>query len=95
MNDANQVEIPNRVTLAEIQAKVKSTYYHIVPGTTLTICVLTLENGYTVVGTSACVDPAAFNQAMGEHIAYTNAIEEIWALEGYLLSQRRFQAGLK
>jgi hypothetical protein len=94
MNDVNQVTIPNRVTLGDIQSQVKSAYYHVVPDTTLTICVLTLNNGYTVMGSSACVDPASFNKAVGEQIAYDNALNEIWALEGYLLKQKRFEAGL-
>jgi hypothetical protein len=94
MNDVNQVTIPNRVTLGDIQSQVKSVYYHVVPDTTLTICVLTLKNGYTVMGSSACVDPASFNKAVGEQIAYDNALNEIWALEGYLLKQKRFEAGL-
>jgi len=94
MKDPNEIDIPAYLTLGEIQAKVKRTYYHVVPDTTLTICVLVLENGFTVTGTSACVDPAKFSKAVGEQIAYNNAIEEIWALEGYLLRQQRFEAGL-
>jgi hypothetical protein len=53
-----------------------------------------LENGYTLTGTSACVDPTSYNQAIGEKIAFDNAFEKLWELEGYLLKQRRFEAGL-
>ncbi len=94
MQDANQVNVPNRVTLGGIQSLVKSAYYHVVPDTTMTICVLTLTNGYNVLGTSACVDPATFNKAVGEQIAYDNALEKIWDLEGYLLKQKRHEMGL-
>jgi hypothetical protein len=48
-----------------------------------------------VTGTSACVDPANFNQATGEHYAFEKAFEKLWDLEGYLLKQRRFEAGLQ
>jgi hypothetical protein len=64
------------------------------PDSTTTVCQITLKNGYTLVGTSACVDPANFNQAIGEKIAYDNAFEKLWDLEGYLLKERRFRAGL-
>jgi hypothetical protein len=94
MNNMQEPTIPNRVTVAEMQAKVKSSTYTRLPDSTTTVCQITLENGYTLVGTSACVDPANFNQAIGEKIAYDNAFEKLWDLEGYLLKQRRFEAGL-
>jgi hypothetical protein len=55
-----------------------------VEGTT-TVCVVTLDNGHTVVGTSACVVPAKYNVAIGEDIAFKNAQEKVWALLGYEL----------
>jgi hypothetical protein len=94
MNDMQEPLIPNRITVADMQAKVKSSTYTRLPDSTTTVCQITLENGYTLVGTSACVDPANFNQAVGEKIAYDNAFEKLWDLEGYLLKQRRFEAGL-
>lgn len=55
---------------------------------TLTICVIQLANGFTVRGESACADPAAFDEAMGRDLAYRDAIQKVWPLEGYLLRQR-------
>lgn len=86
--------IPNRITIADLNSQVKSSTYTRLPDSTTTVCQITTVNGYTLVGTSACVDPAAFNQAIGEKIAYDNAFEQLWALEGYLLMQRRHEAGL-
>jgi hypothetical protein len=57
-------------------------------GTNLTICVLTLRNGFNVTGESACVSPENFNKALGEEIAFKKAREKIWALEGYLLASK-------
>lgn len=51
----------------------------------LTVCVITLKNGFTVTGESACVSPANYNQEIGEQIAFKNAREKIWLLEGYRL----------
>lgn len=56
--------------------------------TLLSICVLTLVNGYTVVGTSACAAPENYDRDLGRKIALRNAMEQVWPLEGYLLKQR-------
>lgn len=58
---------------------------------TTTICVLTLQNGFSVVGKSACADPANFNQELGAKIAKEDAVRQIWALEGYLLKEKLYQ----
>jgi hypothetical protein len=76
------------VTPASIEAKVRGCEYYVWPGTTLTLCLLTLENGTVVVGESACADPANFDQAKGEKYAREDAIEKVWPREGYLLKQR-------
>ncbi|MET3998866.1 Gp49 family protein [Marinobacterium sp. MBR-109] len=53
----------------------------------LTFCVLVLENGFTVTGESACASPENFDAEIGRKIAYENARQKIWPLEGYLLKQ--------
>ncbi|UUN95054.1 hypothetical protein I9189_007705 [Acinetobacter bereziniae] len=58
------------------------------PLQTLTFCVLTLENGFTVTGESACASLENFDPEIGRNIAYKNAREKIWQLEGYLLKEK-------
>ena len=58
----------------------------------LTICILTLENGFTVTGESACASPENFDRIIGQKIAYQNAREKIWQLEGYLLKEKLFNS---
>ncbi len=60
----------------------------------LTFCVLSLENGFTVTGESACVSPENFDRIIGQKIAYENAREKIWMLEGYLLKEKLHLAQL-
>lgn len=60
----------------------------------LTFCVLTLKNGFTVTGESACASPENFDAEIGRKIAYENAREKIWMLEGYLLKEKLHQAQL-
>lgn len=54
----------------------------------LTICVLTLKNGFTIVGKSACASPENYDAALGHKIAREDARKQIWALEGYLLRSK-------
>lgn len=54
----------------------------------LTICVLTLKNGFTVVGKSACASPENYDADLGGKIAREDARKQIWALEGYLLRSK-------
>lgn len=54
----------------------------------LTFCVLVLKNGFTVTGESACASPENFDPQIGRDVAFKNAREKIWLLEGYLLKQR-------
>ena len=67
--------------------------YHVFPGTTLTVCCLILENGFTVTGQSAAASPENFDEEIGRKIARADAREKIWQLEGYLLRERLFLQG--
>lgn len=84
-----------RLTPFLIDAAIKAEDYHVFPGSQLTVCCLTLQNGFTVVGESACASPENFNADIGREIAKQKAREKIWALEGYLLKERLFEAAQK
>ncbi len=77
-----------RLTPEHIDAQITSEQYHIFPGTTLTVCALTLRNGFHVIGESACASPENFDEVIGRKIARDNARGKIWALEGYLLRSK-------
>lgn len=90
-----QEPIPNKLSTGDIlDTVVKADYWRLGDSTT-TVCQLTLKNGYTVLGQSACIDPLEFNKTIGEKVAWENALDKVWDLEGYLLKQRRFEAGLQ
>lgn len=77
-----------RLTPALIDECIVSEQYHVFAGTSFTACLLTLRNGYTVLGESACASPENFNAEIGRKIARENARNKIWALEGYLLREK-------
>ena len=77
-----------RVTLQRIEEVIIDEEYHVFDGTMLTVCCLTLSNGFTVTGESACVSPENFNAELGMKIARDKATEKIWMLEGYALKER-------
>ncbi len=84
-----------RVTNQSIDARIDKVEYQRLPGTTLTICIITMVNGFTVTGESACADPDEYNQERGEEIAYENAFKKLWPLEGYLLKERLYQQSIR
>lgn len=81
-----------KVTKTGIEAKIVNTSYLVIPDTTVTLCSITLENGFSVRGESACVDPGNFNMQIGQEIAQREAFAKIWQLEGYLLAEDRMRA---
>ena len=74
-----------RVTKEHIEDKIKGVQYLAV--TTLTICVITMHNGFRVVGKAAPADPANYDPMVGERYAYEDAFKQLWHLEGYLLCE--------
>ncbi len=76
-----------RLTPAHIDGCIVKDDYYVFPGTTNTVCLLTLKNGYITIGDSACASPENFDAEIGRKLARDNARNKIWALEGYLLKQ--------
>lgn len=77
-----------RLNPAHIDGTIKEEAFHVFPGTTLTVCALTLKNGFIVTGESAAASPENFDEEIGRRIARDNARNKIWALEGYLLREK-------
>lgn len=81
-----------RITPQQVDDAIVGEAYYVFPGTTLTICALTLRNGFQVTGESASASPENFDAELGRKIARTNARSKIWALEGYRLRSELAQA---
>lgn len=57
---------------------------------TLTICLMVLKNGFTIIGKSAPASPDNFSSELGKKLAYDDAVKQVWPLMGYELRQRLF-----
>ena len=77
-----------RITQAHVDNEIASKYFHRFEGTEVTVCCLVLQNGFTVIGESACAAPENFDAELGRKIAFDNAAQKIWQLEAYLLKER-------
>jgi hypothetical protein len=77
-----------RLNPAHIDAQIAKEAYYVFPNTSLTVCALTLRNGFHVIGESAAASPENFDEGIGRKIARDNARSKIWALEGYLLRSK-------
>lgn len=88
------MEEKTKLTQDDVLGAIKKEDYTVLNDGRTTICQLTLQNGFTVVGVSACVAPKNFDKEIGQNIAKDNAVEKVWELEGYLLRQRLFEKGL-
>lgn len=88
-----QIKVPtmNQLTSDDIDAVIAKVDYHLFDDTTLTVCCITLKNGFIVTGESVSADPQNFNPVIGKDIAYNNARDKIWQFENYLLKQQLHQ----
>lgn len=75
-----------RLTNEHLRAMVLSTNY--LQEGTLTICILTLHNGAQVVGNSNVISPKNFDKVIGKTVAFEDAIDKLWELEGYATKTR-------
>lgn len=73
--------------LAETDFEVKTFYGKV------TVVVAKLPNGFTIVESSACVDPANYDENIGAEICKKRIEDKLWELEGYLLQEELYRAG--
>lgn len=78
-----------RVTEEYMRDRIETISYDRISPTVM-ICNIVLDNGYSVRGESACVDPVNFNHEIGQKISYDNAFGKLWPLFGFLLAEARY-----
>lgn len=72
-----------RVTKEHIEGKIAAVDY--LTQDILTISIITMVNGFRVVGKSAPASPENYDLQVGQRYAYEDAFKQLWQFEGYLL----------
>jgi hypothetical protein len=91
-----------RVSLDDIKANIAGEYFNtasaMFPGAPthesmelLTVCILVLQNGFTIIGKSAPASRENFDPELGQKLAYEDAVRQVWPLMGYALREQLYQ----
>lgn len=80
------------VTPADVESAIVNETYTVLPNRRTTICQLTLYNGFTVEGSSACVSEENFDPVKGNHYAKQKALDKVWAHLGFRLADQLHNA---
>jgi len=74
-----------RVTIEEIEEKVANVEY-IFPESCprMTLCVLTMQNGFSISGQAVAADIENFNENLGREMSRKDALTKMWPIESYL-----------
>ncbi len=76
-----------RVTKEYIESRIAGAPVFIKAANTLTICVITVDNGFKVTGESACAKPENYDVSIGEKVSYDNAFNKLWGFFGFVLCE--------
>lgn len=90
---------PNRVSLQSMEDKIAAEYTFLASNALqeapiheslkiLTVCIIVMKNGFTVIGKSAPADAENFNEELGRKFAREDAVRQLWPLEGYALREK-------
>lgn len=82
-----------RVTKEQIEARIAEVTTSKLPWSeTVTICEIKLDNGFSVRGESAYVNPENYDKEIGDRIAYDNAFHQLWEFFGFMLAEDQHRA---
>ena len=56
-----------------------------------TVVVATLKNGFVIVESSSCVDPANYDEKIGADICKEKIEDQVWHLLGFNLQQKQYE----
>ncbi len=84
MNTVTQEQVDSAIIETEIQTIELVGKKH-------TLVAVKLKNGFTVIETTTCVDPANYSEEIGADICLSKIKNEIWKLEGYNLQTQLAQ----
>ena len=79
-----------KVTKEQVQALIAASKVEDVKlGEKSTVVSVTLPNGFVIIQSSSCVDPANYDHELGKKICLERVEDKVWELEGYLLQSKQ------
>ncbi len=81
-----------KVSQDDVDAAIVGETYTVLPSGRVTVCELTLKNGFTVRGESAVVFIENFDADIGRDVARKKAVDQVWQLLGYELRSKHVTA---
>ena len=78
-----------KLTKEILESHIADESYHQFPNTTVTVCCLTLDNGFDVIGYSTVIEKEKFNAEMGEKFAKDDAVGKMWELYAFDARQKQ------
>lgn len=70
--------INHRMSAEVVEGDITAENYYVFPGTTMTVCCITIRGCLHVTGESDCVNPEAFNEKRGRDAARSKAMVKVW-----------------
>ncbi len=98
--DASDVAVAPRVSLADIEESITARYEFTADKALgdgvpivdelklLSLCIVVMKNGFTVIGKSAPASAANFDAELGRKFAHEDCIRQLWPLMGFALRDR-------
>jgi len=77
-----------RVTEKDVNSTIVAEQYTKL-GYKTTVCLLVLNSGFEVIGSSAPVDPATYDFEIGKKFAREKAVEKVWEYLGSIVSYEK------
>jgi len=77
-----------RVTEKDVEAAIIAEQFLKI-GSKTTICLLILNTGYEVIGTSSVIDPENFDFAIGKKFARERAVDQVWGHLGSIIQWQK------
>ncbi len=79
--DSNGGRISSQFLLNEVERDdTKITFEHLTDN--MRVCIIRLESGHEVIGKAQVLNKDNDNPAVGNEVAYTNAVNELWTVFG-------------
>lgn len=78
-------------TKEELKSFIVDEKYIRIPGSAITVCALTVKNGFTFIGYSRSADPLKFDKKIGEDCSYEKAFEKVRECYAFLSKEIEYK----